>query len=96
MIVFQISLSICVHTGIPDTEDEDANGDGIPDCRADTSDHQLVVRFRAKKRTIDTDLDGIPDDVDHDDDDDGIPDLMEDEDGDQIPDIFNLSMGDCK
>ncbi|KAA3676735.1 heat shock protein 90kDa beta [Paragonimus westermani] len=82
--------------GIPDIDDEDANGDGIPDCRADTSDHQLVVRFKKKKRTVDSDFDGIPDDVDKDDDDDGIPDIMEDEDGDQIPDWFNISLQDIE
>ncbi|KAF7259266.1 hypothetical protein EG68_03140 [Paragonimus skrjabini miyazakii] len=82
--------------GIPDVDDEDANGDGIPDCRADTSDHQLVVRFKKKKRTVDSDFDGIPDDVDKDDDDDGIPDIMEDDDGDQIPDWFNISLQDIE
>ncbi|CAL8077034.1 unnamed protein product [Calicophoron daubneyi] len=78
--------------GIPDTEDEDANGDGIPDCRADTSDHQLITRFRTKKKQIDSDLDGIPDELDQDDDDNGIPDMMEDEDGDQIPDHFHITL----
>ncbi|OON21214.1 thrombospondin type 3 repeat-containing domain protein [Opisthorchis viverrini] len=80
--------------GIPDTEDDDANGDGILDCRVDTSDHAFVVRFKTKKRSADSDMDGIPDEVDGDDDDDGIPDMLEDEDGDQIPDLFKLTLKD--
>ncbi|KER19524.1 hypothetical protein T265_15515, partial [Opisthorchis viverrini] len=82
--------------GIPDTEDDDANGDGILDCRVDTSDHAFVVRFKTKKRSADSDMDGIPDEVDGDDDDDGIPDMLEDEDGDQIPDLFKLTLKDIE
>ncbi|VDK32967.1 unnamed protein product [Dibothriocephalus latus] len=81
---------------IPDKEDEDANGDGIPDCRADTSDLQFVMRYGTKKKSLDTDMDGIPDDVDLDDDNNGIPDILEDRNGDQIPDFLEEVIDECK
>lgn len=82
-------------TGIPDKEDEDANGDGIPDCRLDTTDHKLKLRYGNKKKVLDSDMDGIPDDLDLDDDNNGIPDMLEDRNGDQIPDFLEPVIDEC-
>lgn len=70
-------------------DDEDSNGDGVPDCRQDTSDKKNLMRFKKKKKIFDSDNDGVPDEKDLDDDDDGIPDMLVDLDGDQIPDIID-------
>ena len=82
-------------SGIPDKEDEDANGDGIPDCRSDTTDHKMKLRYGNKHKVLDSDMDGIPDDVDLDDDNNGIPDMLEDRNGDQIPDFLEPVIDEC-
>ncbi len=86
----------CCILGIPDKEDEDSNGDGIPDCRADTTDHKLMMRYGKKKKVLDSDMDGIPDDQDLDDDNNGIPDMLEDRNHDQIPDFLEPVIDECK
>lgn len=88
-------LFIQIISGIPDKEDEDSNGDGIPDCRSDTTDHKLKLRFGNKNKVLDSDMDGIPDDVDLDDDNNGIPDMLEDRNGDQIPDFLEPVIDEC-
>lgn len=100
-VILKFKLYFCllnffgIRLGIPDKEDEDANGDGIPDCRADTSDHKLMLRHGTKRKILDSDMDGIPDDQDLDDDNNGIPDMLEDRNGDQIPDFLEPVIDEC-
>jgi uncharacterized repeat protein (TIGR01451 family) len=78
--------------GIPNSSegDGDSDGDGIPDYRDEDSDNDGIPD--SIEGNVDTDGDGIPDYLDEDSDGDGIPDSIEgnvDTDGDGVPDYLD-------